>query len=276
MTAGQQLRKVLWRRGNLTKFVQRYELAWDLVMGVLTVIYVVLAFREDAALNLDTYAVWGLAIIFLLEFAARSYDSADRAGYLRTHWLDLITAIPVPGIPGLRFLRLLRLLRFLKVGILIRRLLLERGWGQAGLVWPTLFLFWTASAIALWLVEHDAPGSSINTFPEAMTAAFLTAATLGFGRQSLPVTQDGQIIAAVIVFFALGLWGFASSNLTRMWLHAKDDQLNGEIEYLHQELNAISEQLRNLTDRLLDRQSVRSLSRSDDPSVSGDERRTHL
>jgi hypothetical protein len=125
-------------------------------------------------------------------------------------------------------------------------------------------------------VEHDAPSSSINTFPEAMTAAFLTAATLGFGRQSLPVTQDGQIIAAVIVFFALGLWGFASSNLTRMWLHAKDDELSSEIEYLHQELNAISEQLRNLADGLLDRQSVKSLSRSDDPFVSGDERRTHL
>lgn len=229
-------------------------------MGVLTVIYVVLAFREDSGVGAGDYAVWALAVIFLLEFAARCYDSANRAAYLRTHWLDLITAIPVPGIPGLRIIRLLRLLRFLKVGVLIRRNLIGRGWNETGLVWPTLFLFWIASAIALWLVEHDAPGSSITTFPEAMTAAFLTAATLGFGKRALPITQDGQIIAAVIVFFALGLWGFASSNLTRIWLHAKEDHLGGEMDNLRQELHAISEQLHHLNDALLDRQTITTVS----------------
>ena len=144
----------------------------------------------------------------------------------------------------------MRLLRFAKLGILFRRGLLQRGWGQTGLVWPTLALFWLGSALALWLVEHNAPGTNITTFPEAMTAAFLTAATLGFGRHGLPVTQDGQIISAVIVFFALGLWGFASTNLTRMWLHTQD-QMPAEIVAIRQELQATTRQLKRLTDAVL-------------------------
>jgi hypothetical protein len=229
--------------GRLTRFVRRHELVWDAVMGALTVVYVILAFDEDSTFGPQSYAIGLLATVFMIEFGARCYDAPDRAAYLRSHWLDLVTAVPVPGIPGLRLLRLLRLLRFARIGVLIRRALIAKGWGETGLVWPTLVLFWVASAIALWMVEHDAPGSSITTFPDAMTAAFLTAATLGFGKHALPVTQDGQIISAVIVFFALGLWGFASNNLTRMWLHAKDEPSELAIKEVSQELVAIREEL---------------------------------
>jgi voltage-gated potassium channel len=240
-------------RGRLTHFVMSHELAWDLLMGFFTVIYVVLAFQEDSARGPITFAIWSLAGAFLLEFGSRCFDSPDRLGYLRSHWLDLITAIPVPGIPGLRIIRLLRLLRFMKVGVLVRRLFLGRGWDYGGLIWPTLFIFWIASAFALWLLEHDVPGSSISSFPEAMTAAFLTAATLGFGKHSLPVTQDGQIVAAIIVFIALGLWGFASSNLTRIWLKGSADQGSHESELIRRELEAIAEQVRHLSEILVQR-----------------------
>lgn len=243
--------RAFWQRGRLTQFVAAHILAWDVAMGTLTVVYVMLAFTEDSAFGPQEYAIWGLAVVFLVEFGARFYDSPDRTHYLQTHWLDLITAVPIPGIPGLRLLRLLRLLRFVRVGILLRRGLLQQGWGQAGLIWPTLALFWLGSALALWLVEHDASGSSITTFPEAMTSAFLTAATLGFGRHGLPVTLDGQIISAAIVFFALGLWGFASSNLTRMWLRSQDHSPSAEMEALRQDLLATSRQLKRLTDALL-------------------------
>lgn len=180
--------------------------------------------------------------------------------------LTLITAVPIPGIPGLRLLRLLRLLRFAKVGVLIRRGLLARGWGESGLIWPTLALFWIGSATALWMVEHDAPNSTITTFPDAMTAAFLTAATLGFGRHWLPVTQDGQIIAAVIVFFALGLWGFASASLTRMWLHVREDWTKAEVDAIFRQLSAIHDEVAGLRELVRDAQPAASDKREPVPA----------
>ena len=224
-------------------FVRRHEMAWDLMMAVLTIAYVVLAFSEDSASGFESYAIWALAVLFLLEFSARCYDSSDRWAYLRSHWLDLITAVPIPGVPGLRVLRLLRLLRLARIGVLVRSRLVAQGRGEFAIIWPTLVLFWVGSALALWLVEHDAPGTSITTFADAMTAAFLTAATLGFGRHGLPVTQDGQIIAALIVFFALGLWGFASSSLTRVWLNANKDSSASALDDLRREIQALREEL---------------------------------
>jgi voltage-gated potassium channel len=258
-------------RGRLTHFVRRHEREWDLVMGVLTVAYVVLAFQEDSADGVTQYAVWSLAGLFLLEFGARCFDAPDRLRYLHSHWLDLITAIPVPGVPGLRILRLLRLLRFMKVGVLVRRILLGRGWDQSGLIWPTLFIFWIGSALALWLVEHDALGSSISSFPDAMTAAFLTAATLGYGKHWLPVTQDGQIVAAVIVFFALGLWGFASGNLTRIWLKGNAEQASQEGEVIRRDLEALAEQLTHLSEILIQRAPIETVPRVSEPVIESTE-----
>ena len=234
-------------------------------MAVLTLIYVALAFTEDSAVGPQDFAIWALSLVFLAEFAARCYDSLDRGAYLRGHWLDLITAVPVPGIPGLRLIRLLRLLRFAKFGMLLRRELLHRGWGESWLIWPTLVLFWVGSALALWLVEHDAPGTNISSFGDAMSAAFLTAATLGFGRHGLPVTQDGQIIAALIVFFALGLWGFASSSITRMWLHAQDVSPTGELHLLNNEIQAMRQELERLGSALLPTHSATTQPADEDP-----------
>jgi hypothetical protein len=262
-----------WQRGRLTALVDEHHLGWDLVSGALTIIYVVLAFRQDYATALENYAIWALAILFLAEFGARCYDAPNRVFYLRSHWLDLITAVPVPGIPGLRVLRLVRLLRFMKVGMILRRRLIGRGWADTSLIWPTLVLFWIASGLALWLVEHDAPGASIRTFPEAMTAAFMTASTLGLSgaRQKL-ATPDAQIISGLIVFMALGLWGFASSRLTQIWLQGRREQSSDEIVGLQLELRSLRDEVAALVNALTEpvRRLEHTLSSARSPAVGDD------
>jgi voltage-gated potassium channel len=238
-----------WHRGALTAFVDKHQTVWDLVSAALTIVYVALAFRQETASPAESLAIWALGILFLLEFSARFFDSPSRMTYFREHWLDLVTAIPVPAIPGLRVLRLLRLLRFLKVGMLLRSWLLRRGWSDTGLIWPSLFLFWVGSAVALWLVEHDAPGTQIKTFGDALVAALLTAGTLGFAKHSLqPVTQSGQIISAIMVFGALGLWGFASSRLTQLWLQGSSVDRTQDVSDVYAELRLLRDQIDVLTD----------------------------
>jgi voltage-gated potassium channel len=239
--------RIRWSKGRLTSFVDSHRLVWDLVMGALTVVYVVLALRQDFAVGAEGFALWALAFLFIVEFTARCYDAANRAAYVRGHWLDLVTAIPIPNVPGLRILRLFRLLRLTKVGMLLRQKLLARGWTDTSLIWPTLFLFWLASALSLWLVEHDAAGAHIQTFSDAMTAAFITASTLGFGNHELPVTVDGQIISALIVFASLGLWGFASGRLTELWLRGGQAKIEDNAATLREELVLLRREIAVLT-----------------------------
>lgn len=242
--------KSRWQRGRLTAFVDDHRLRWDIVMGCLAVIYVLLAFAEDTATGVEEDAVLGLALVFLLEFAARCYDAPSRAEYAREHWLDLISAIPVPNIPGLQILRLLRLFRVIRLGVLLRHRLLARGWRASDLIWPTLVLFWLCSALAMWSVEHDAPGSHVQTFPDAMIAAFLTATTLGFGTRGQPVTWEGQIIAGLIVFMALGLWGYASGQLTNLWLEGRQARNHSDMAGVQQHLHSLREEVARLSTAL--------------------------
>ena len=63
------------KRGTITTFIDQHEVPWEVGMGVLTAVYVVLAFMEDELIpgfNGQTVAVVAVASVFLIEFRPRS------------------------------------------------------------------------------------------------------------------------------------------------------------------------------------------------------------
>jgi voltage-gated potassium channel len=229
------------RRGSITRFVTSHAIAWETAMAALTAVYVILSFFEDAAtftLNLFTGLLFTQSALFFAEFSARFWDSPQRLVYLRGHWIDLVTAFPLVG--PLRALRLLRLLRFMRLGRSLRTLTLGRG-HDTGLIWPCLLLFWIGSAYALWLAEHSV-NPAITDFKSALTYAFLTACTVGYGSFT-PMTIEGKIVAGLIVFVAIGLIGFTSARLTSYWLGQRDDLLPRQLTEIERDIAAMKELL---------------------------------
>jgi len=213
----------------ITGYVERHNVAWEVGMGVLTAVYVVMAFIEDEVepgLNPQTIVVLAVAAIFLAEFSVRLWDSPSRILYLRHHWLDAVTCIPLIG--ALRVFRFARLLRFVRIAALVRAFLFGRQVGADGLgaragwlLGPTLIIFWAASAYGFWMVEHG-KNAAINGYGDALYLSFLTATTLGYGDVR-PETSEGKIIAGLVIFAAIGLVGFASAQLTAYWLGQEAD-----------------------------------------------------
>src|SRR5438067_13719572 len=110
-----------WQRGRLNEFVERHERRWEGAMAALTIAYVSIGFVDDHdIIDLNLWAHWYMPflILFLLEFGARFYDSRSRTDYLRGHWIDLVTSVPMVG--GLRLFRIVRLLRLVRVGAQFR------------------------------------------------------------------------------------------------------------------------------------------------------------
>lgn len=228
-------------------------------MGVLTAAYVVIAFMEDELVpgfNTWTIVVLAVALLFLLEFSLRFWDAPSRLHYVRGHWIDLVTCIPLIGV--LRVLRFARLLRFLRIASLIRAFLVGRDAGTEGrgtragwLIAPTLLIFWAASAYGFWLVEHGV-NPAIKNFGDALYLSFLTATTLGYGEVR-PVTSDGRIIAGLVIFAAIGLVGFASSQLTLLWLGQEEDvsALKRRLFSVQKELAAQHNMLEQILNRVI-------------------------
>jgi voltage-gated potassium channel len=237
-------RPVLGQR--LSKFVGRHRQKWDVVMAILTIVYVVLGFFQDRLRwNAADAAVLALSGLFFLEFMLRSLDDSSPRRYLRDHWIDLVTCLPAVG--PLRLLRLLRLLRVFNSAGIIKRLAADKGdaSGTAGLrlLGATVFIFWLLAGAAFFFTELNQPRSMVHSFPDALFLAFTTSTTIGYSPMKA-VTYEGQIVAGLVIFVGLGLLAAASSRLTSLWIDGSSQQAQDDL------LRDIRDQLRASEKRL--------------------------
>lgn len=92
---------------RVNAFIARHNIAWELAMAGLAIVFVGVGFLDETDLTIATERV--LTTIFAVEFVGRLTVAPDRWGYVRAHWIDLVALLPTTR--ALRLLRLLRLLR---------------------------------------------------------------------------------------------------------------------------------------------------------------------
>lgn len=82
--------------------------------------------------------------------------------------------------------------------------------------------------VALYVAEHGAPGSHINSVWDALWAVIVTATTVGYG-DTIPVTAEGRIIASLIMILGVGIMMFLLSNLatiiTKVTVHEEIESM---------------------------------------------------
>ncbi len=82
--------------------------------------------------------------------------------------------------------------------------------------------------LALYVAEHGAPGSHINSVWDALWAVIVTATTVGYG-DTIPVTAEGRVIASLIMILGVGIMMFLLSNLatiiTKVTVHEEIESM---------------------------------------------------
>lgn len=235
------------QRGAVTQFVIDHRVPWEAVIVSLSMLYlaaaVVADLRPNGTVIAVVYAIWG---VLAAEFLIRLWDAPSRAGYLRRHWVDVVSLVPY--VSGLRLLQLLRLLRLFRVtedeDIVAHELHLEHADDKGSRTWflaPSIVLLWLGSACAIWILEHGI-NPNIRTFPDALYWSFITGTTLGYGANDIsPVTEAGRVLAGIVIFLAIGFFGYASVLVTSLWLHEDPDYPDPreEIKELKDEVAAL-------------------------------------
>jgi voltage-gated potassium channel len=230
-------------RGSIDAFVERHVYLWEGAMALLTLAYLIIAFwDEERSGHIPDWILLVMSGVFLTEFAVRLWNTKHRKGYIRQHWVDAVTAIPLLG-P----LRALRLLRLLRLAAVMRVLTMtdhvggrgERGRASLWFLGPCLIAVWLGASYAFWVLEHGT-NPEIRAFPDALYMTFVTATTFGYGSAH-PITAGGQVLSGMLIFFGIGTVGFASSQITARLLHQEDTT-----SVISRDFAALQEEIRGL------------------------------
>jgi voltage-gated potassium channel len=252
-------------RDSFNAFVARHDIAWELAMGALAIVFVALGFLIDEAgsgakpgLELLELAI---TAVFVAEFTARFAAAHDRRQYLRGHWIDLVAL--APPIRATRVLRLLRLLRLIRAfaGVYRAAMHLQGIARHRGFAW--MVVAWLAvmaiCSVALYAAEHGINRAIESPF-DALWWGVVTISTVGYG-DVYPVTTEGRLAAMVLMVLGIGLFSAITATATSYLLSTgrpRDETGGGRLVEEMERLSALREQ-GSLTDEEFSRAKGRLL-----------------
>ena len=181
---------------------------------------------EDALTTID-YIVWAA---FVVEYLVKLYLAPSRRHFVRMHVLDLIV-IAVPFLRPLRATRLLRLLRLVRVGVVLaevvrraRAILTHRGLHYVLLTVVILVLVGAGMVLGF---EHNASGSNIHDYGDALWWSVVTVTTVGYGDR-FPITAGGRGVAVVLMLVGIGLVGVLTATVASYFVEQRDESRDAD------------------------------------------------
>ena len=196
--------------------------------------------------------------IFQLNFFAELILAKSKKWYIKNHWIDFITSIPIPSYEILRIGRVIRLFRLLRILRILRiikifRLMsyLWRGMDSLSeildvkLMKKTIYYSIGLLIIGAFIIGHlESNHGTLNSYKESLWWTFNAIVTGGFGDIYNPKTSGGMFLTIILVFVGMILVSVFTATLTSMMV-GDDSNKSSEIikSYVENRLNEIEKKI---------------------------------
>lgn len=197
----------------------------------------------DALLDRIDFLV---CVVFLTDFCIRFRRAPSKLAFLKWGWIDLVSSIP--AFDFLRWGRLVRVIRIIRIlrafrstKHLIAFLYRNRARSLIGTAVLSAVVLVIFSCIAILAFETD-KDSNIKTPFDAIWWAFSTVTTVGYGDK-YPVTDEGKIVAIVLMVTGVGLFGVLTGLFARLLVEPDLKKEESDIRKLAEEIRLLRQEI---------------------------------
>ena len=261
------LRKKLDDIQNKKVGLSNFSLVKDKIIAVLITLVLGLMGFEFLNPNLTKDILWQIfiidslcCIVFQINFFTELFLASSKRWYIKNHWVDFITSIPIPSYEimrsgrAIRLFRLLRILRLLRVIKLIKLVsFFWRGMDSLSeildvkLMKRTIIYSFGLLIVGAFVINHIELSNSINkagNFKESLWWSFNAIVTGSFADIYNPKTSGGMVLTTLLVFVGMILISVFTATLTSMMVGDDSNKTSDNIKlYVENRLKDIEKKI---------------------------------
>jgi len=237
------------RQQAYTIFILLISIFSIILIGVITLVPL-----SPENIKIIQYIDYIICAIFFVDFLYTFIRAENKKRYFFTWgWFDLISSIPaVYFLRYFRFARILRIgrvLRGARAGKILASFLMgnRAKSGIIGALLMTVLLIFLGS-ISVLQVEQGL-GGNIDTAEEALWWSVTTMTTVGLGDM-FPISTEGKIISAVLMFAGIGLFGVVSGFVASVFIAPSSKEGQEERSEIQQEITTLQSKIESLDIKL--------------------------
>lgn len=248
--------------------LQDYEALLAVPMLLLGLVWLVLAIVELLEPSNRLFNVFGTMIwfVFVVDFALRFSWAPQKLHYLRVNWLVALSLL----LPALRVFQLVHLAHLLQAVQLasdlnlvpavaslnhsLRELSVTMGRRGFGYAVALSLLVTFSGAAGMYVFEHNSRGGpGLDSYGSALWFTAMIMTTMG--SDYWPSTPEGRVLCVLLALYAITIFGYVTATLASFFV-GRDAQSSAavagpqDIETLRDQLEALSAEIRTLTQRL--------------------------
>jgi voltage-gated potassium channel len=224
---------------------------WEKVLFFLS-IYVVIELYVSSIYAFSTQTKFLLSVIdtmicvlFLMDFFTGLYKSKQKSRFLKTHWIDFISSIPMVGILRVgRIVKIIRVLRIVRSGKVIFLVFHKnnplKSFRNLGIIISVLIILFS---ISIHQLEKE-----VNPYFDSLSESFWwtinTTITFSFFKDISPETFEGKVISIFLSLMGMVLFGTFISVITDYFVEEEDVQ--DDVTSLHLKIDKLDKKLDEL------------------------------
>jgi len=247
--------------------IPNFSLIKDKIIAILITLVLGLLVFEFSNPNLTHDILWNIFIIdslcclvFQINFFSELFMASSKRWYIKNHWIDFITSIPIPSYEimrsgrAIRLFRLLRILRVLRVIKLIKLVsFFWKGMDSLSEILDVKLMKRTIiysigllilGAFVINHIEFSNGANKVGNYKESLWWSFNAIVTGGFADIYNPTTSGGMVLTTLLVFVGMVLISVFTATLTSMMVGDDSNKTSDNIKlYVENRLKDIEKKI---------------------------------